>query len=559
MNTNRTTLSFLPAGELHQRLHRNFDRLESEWYFPVRFTPEKGGYFQTQDYSWPGDTEGRVLLAWVLLERVTGRKARFTEEVLAQFPHYMNGSGYFGAAVNGSVCDEQQLGGHGWVFRALCEHWKRHGTPEVYAMLERLADNLILPREGLFKDYPIDPQERKMDSGSFVGEGDQQIGAWRLSTDIGAVFVLLDGLVQAEEILKRVDLQRVIEKMIARFLEIDIQAIQAQTHASLTALRGILRWYAYTGRSELLAAVEQRFRLYCENAASENHANWNWFGRPTHTEPCAVVDAFMIAIQLWNLTKNRAYLEEAHRIYYSAIGHGQRQNGGFGCDSVLGGDVEKPDVLSIKLEEATWCCTMRGGEGLAFAAESAVAFRENRLLFSFFHGGTITLTTSEDEEFQLKCTSDYPWEGKFCIEVCTSGESPLSVGFFVPSWGGNPTVTRNGKPQDVVLNPEGFLCCDLSVQAGDNIEYRFDMQPRWEHFCNKRSEFKGAKVYLGPLLYGSLDSESTACVGEPLVRHATQNAIEGVDSGVILYPVNDVMERPMHAPYSRRAMWQKEP
>ena len=57
-----------------------------------------------------------------------------------------------------------------------------------------------------------------------------------------------------------------------------------------------------TGTKDLLPEVEKRFKLYVEEGSTENHMNYNWFGRPTHTEPCAFIDAFMVAVQLWQLT-----------------------------------------------------------------------------------------------------------------------------------------------------------------------------------------------------------------------------------------------------------------
>lgn len=51
------------------------------------------------------------------------------------------------------------------------------------------------------------------------------------------------------------------------------------------------------------------------------------------------------------------------------MGFAQRSNGGFGCDNCVG--AQEPFVHpKEEYFEAYWCCTMRGGEGLARAAEN---------------------------------------------------------------------------------------------------------------------------------------------------------------------------------------------
>ena len=88
-----------------------------------------------------------------------------------------------------------------------------------------------------------------------------------------------------------------IDKLIALFERMDLTGIRAQTHASLTALRGMLRYAALTGDTTLIPRVEKRWRLYKEYGMTENYENYNWFERyDTWTEPCATRSA-------WSSTK----------------------------------------------------------------------------------------------------------------------------------------------------------------------------------------------------------------------------------------------------------------
>ncbi len=102
----------------------------------------------------------------------------------------------------------------------------------------------------------------------------------------------------AATLLNDPEVDALCEEILARNLQIDLVGIQAQTHATLTGIRGLLRWAVHKRRPSLVTEAAQRFRLYTDQGMSENYENWNWFGRPTHTEPCAVVDSLMVANEL---------------------------------------------------------------------------------------------------------------------------------------------------------------------------------------------------------------------------------------------------------------------
>ena len=106
------------AGDLAQRASQNYDRLESDIYQPP-LVFESGSV-----KVWPGDWEGRTVLGLTLLSRSTHREARYLDEILRLYPAKMNGQGYFGPPLDPEAVDEQQLSGHGWVLRGLCEYYE---------------------------------------------------------------------------------------------------------------------------------------------------------------------------------------------------------------------------------------------------------------------------------------------------------------------------------------------------------------------------------------------------------------------------------------------------
>lgn len=420
-------MPFLPTADLWTRLNRNYARLEETKYYPHNVFQR-----DRQHEKWPGDTEGRTLLAWILLARATGRPPRHLAEMLALWPSEVNARGYFGRIYTDGI-SEQQLSSHGWVLQALAELHRaaRAGcdwaTPhDARALAQPIIDNLFLPTAPAYAAYPIDPAQRES-SGSYSGSHQQQIGAWILSTDVGCFTIGMTGLLDAAEAFGRTDrLAPLVEAMIARFLAIDVRAIQAQTHATLTALRGLARWSRITANPGLWSEIAARYRLYTDFAWTESYANFNWFGRPRWTEPCAMVDSLMIAMELWRHTRDDSYLEHAQLVWFNALGHGFRTNGGYGCDTCPGADGETD--LGFSTEESHWCCTMRGSEGLHRLTEYQV-FHDNdgALVLPFGLPGDYTSAAAS-----LRIASTYPHAATWTFT--NRGATPLTVRLFTPSW-----------------------------------------------------------------------------------------------------------------------------
>ena len=111
------------GGELLIRAMKNFDRLESEIYQPENVFID---YKHSTPDVWAGDKEGRIILGLVLEARATHRTPLYLEKIIQMLPKRMNAKGYLGQIYENTI-DEQQLSGHGWLLRGLCEYyeWKK--------------------------------------------------------------------------------------------------------------------------------------------------------------------------------------------------------------------------------------------------------------------------------------------------------------------------------------------------------------------------------------------------------------------------------------------------
>jgi len=466
------------SGELGVRLARNFDRLEED-----KYRPENVFLTMEQSWGWPGDTEGRTILALVMDSKTTGRTPRYLDAILARLPEKLNARGYMGPVFEG-VVNEQQISGNGWMLRGLCEYWLWKKDSRALGWIRGIADGLFLPAADDFADYPVDPAARDKGKGGASGHTVGRIGRWELSTDIGCYVIGIDGLIQARQVLGDARYDRAIDNAIGRYLAIDQVAIKAQAHATLTGIRALLRF-----GDKYLAEAEERFRRYCGNCMTEAFANANWFMRfDQFTEPCAIVDSYMVALQLWDLTGKVAYLEMADKIYWNALCRAQRRNGGFGLENCPGKAAGTPELV-VHEPEAHWCCTMRGAEGLASAAAYSARVRGNRVLLAQYHAGTHEVETTAGR-FKFREETKYPFDGKVKVTVLEAPSSEMCLSFFAPSYLDTDLPRK-----------DGFVDVRRVFRPGDAHCVEFRIKERSEPPQNANNLCAGwTRRFRGPLL-----------------------------------------------------------
>ncbi|MDD6210071.1 MAG: glycoside hydrolase family 127 protein [Bacteroidales bacterium] len=525
------------GGELQIRLHRNFDRMEEEKYHPDKI-------FLTNEESswWPGDTEGRTILALVLEAQATGREPKYLNEILARIPEKVNQRGYFGDMQPDSLVDEQQLSSHGWFFRALNEYYLWKKDEKILAILNTMLDSLAIPTKGFHENYPIDPAKRDH-AGEHAGNRiEKHMNGWILSTDIGCDFIFLDGLIQAYEITGRKDLLPIIDEIVELYKKVDVEAIKAQTHATLTGVRAMLRYYDVTGNEELLQLAKDRYKTYKTSGMTENYENYNWFGRPQWTEPCAVVDSYMSAVQLWEKTGNPEYLNDAQKIYYNGICFAQRANGGFGTQKCSGANGLRD--VTVDNQESHWCCSMRGGEGLARAAQYAAFVKGNSILFTNLVAGDYSIRLGKQTAV-FTLSTDYPFDNKATL-VFDDNVKDVQLSFFVPEWTSHQQLMLNGAALESSF-ANGFITVKGSFFKGDKLDITFDQIAKALPSENHLSMQGVHKYIYGPLLLGVKDGDIKYLPADALIDKSGRNSFKVgdqpmttvyhlMDTSVVMYP-----------------------
>ncbi|MBO6052722.1 MAG: hypothetical protein J6Q17_03205, partial [Clostridia bacterium] len=319
------------------------------------------------DYGWMGDKEGRALLAFVSHWRMSGRSIPCMEQMLEKLPSMLNEKHYLGDC-SGERIREEQLSGHSWLLRGLCEHAEAFGDAVSLGLIRDITDNLYLPLRGAFRNYPL----RTGGGGGVSGSEVETSGRWLLSSDTCAAFMAVDGLSHAYRILRDDAVRDLLDEMIAFYVPLDKRAVRAQTHCTLTAGRGMIRMFRETGDPFYLKGAKNIWESYVRGGGMTlTYQNLNWWGRPdTWTEPCAVVDSLMLSLELYKLTGWEDCRRTAARIWHNGFAPIQRDNGGAGTDTVVTRESPWNDLFP-QMKEAYFCCTMRLAEGLRYVKSNA--------------------------------------------------------------------------------------------------------------------------------------------------------------------------------------------
>ncbi|MBR5222499.1 MAG: glycoside hydrolase family 127 protein [Clostridia bacterium] len=530
--------NYIPRGNLGARAGLLASRLEMREYRPETV-------LNMDQAGWPGDWEGRTILALVRMAETTKKEPAYLHEIVDIVLAARNERGYLGPIYDGTSdggtnsgarVNEQQLSGHSWLLRGLCAYYGYTGRQDVYDAALTIGRNLFLPAKELYPEYPIRPEER-VGGGDMSGHSAAVVGKWMISTDTGCAYIPLDGVSALYEMTRDPEIGALLDVMIENFLKIDFLGICVQTHATLTGTRGILRTYRRTGEARYLDAAKRLFAMYLEHGMTANYANYNWFGRPEWTEPCAIVDSFMCAMQLYAETGDRDCLTAAQRIYYNGIGFGQRENGGFGCDSCVGAvGVENNRIIRLHCPEAYWCCTMRGGEGLASVAEYAYLIDGDTVVVPYFSSSDARIPVGGGQ-LVLSQKSAYPIEGKTVFNVKENTAGNVTLACYLPDVSSYTAenITVSGASYSV---DGGMLYLSVTAETRE-ITVDFDVPYHAETPVGAHNEKDGVwAIFRGNVMYSV-----TADMPLDLPHEAL---IAGVD-GYELRPLFDAYETD-HAP-----------
>lgn len=463
-------------GELLRRMEANMTRLEGKEY-TVEYVHSK------EEDGWPGDYCGRTLLAMTQMSEMLGRPCKGMRELAEDILLQLSEKGYLGKKLGEGCVNEQQMAGNSWLLRSLLKHGDYSGDERFSSAARRLFLEYYQKVSRFFPSYPV--LSSSPDVGSPIGTTMRDAyDGWQISSDVGCAFIALDGISDYYAYSGDRQAEEVFYLLFDVFRRIDPAAMKLQTHATLTALRGCMRMYAMNCDDALLKISEDRFQLYLSTALTVNYANYNWFGRPLWTEPCAITDSYILAMELFRNHCGDEYAETANRILYNGLLASQRSNGGFGCDYCVLPDGTEPLLRAYPdCYEAFWCCTMHSAEGLMAAARNNVYPDDGGIVVAGWNPGEYQLG-----DLRVCISGDYPWGKDILIELSGSA-IPEKLLLYRPAY----TRIQVTAGKQAFSIDEGVFA-EITAAGEREIRIRFDMS---EHIPDAGA----AKVrWRGPLI-----------------------------------------------------------
>ena len=455
-------------GDLRTRLIKNFSRLHDKIYHAG-----KAGLPPYCCIGWPGDWEGRAMLALALDSEVLRTEAGTFDKLVEWIYSLLNDEGYRSEPndkLNLEDINEQMHAAQNWLTRAFLESYRITGEEKYLETAKQILKKLYLPIKDHLKNYPHSAADRVAASdNAVVGHTSGQFKEWRLSSDIGCVFIGLDVVGQSLSEIKEepllTELNELADAMIEALSYVDYVGEGLQTHATLSGMRGLMRIYKVRKDPAILNIITKYFEDYEKFGMTANYENQNCFTRIGHTEPCGMVDSYMLACQLWEETGKRHYLDISHKIWWNAFMRAQRENGGMGCDGTADDGIV--NVFGV-FYEAYHCCTMRGAEGLGYPVRHAVYEDGNTALIPFYFDFDARLSNGA----LIAVRTEYPIEGKVSLKVKEGGK-PAEVKLYIPEWAENVKITINGVQVGYTMTDECFAAFECAFNAGDEVLLTF--------------------------------------------------------------------------------------
>lgn len=102
----------------------------------------------------------------------------------------------------------------------------------------------------------------------------------------------------------------------------------------------------------------------------------------------------------------------------------------------------------------------------------------------------------------LQMESDYPWQGAIRLQVNAAPGAPWRLSLRVPAWAPEFALTLNGAAVEHPALEAGYIHIERAWQAGDVVELRLALAPRWLRPHPRVDAVRGSLALLrGPLVY----------------------------------------------------------
>ena len=490
----------LVGGDLANRIHLTERRLQNDPFSldlivqDVARIPEKKRRFE--DYE--GDVSGRYLSAWSYISRLINQRPAKLDSVAAAILQYQTPEGYFGHRQMGDGWDEwgRQNFGHGRLLLGLLQYYELSHDDRFLQAAEKLGDYFCRTVPEWTTLYPDNPY-RFPDIGKLN---------WNDGTSVRRHFIrthqtsILESLMMLYQVTHKGKYLETAKSIVPLFPEFG----QYHSHSFMNTLVGVAMLYRQTGDEKYFDLLQKdywqgllRYGRRFDGGIAE------FFPTDLRTEGCSLVDWLRLNLQMWKITQQAVYLEEAERTWLNALNFHQTGNGAFGHATLT------PTGYSAAYSESWWCCLMHGLYAYSEILNNAVVARENDLWINFYTPLECQIDINGNP-IELSMKTDYPAQGNISMGFSLKNKTDSTVHLRIPKWADEWQAAVNNQPVDGLFS-DGTFVFSRTWSPGDKLELTFPVTLHLQDESGNevlqmrqfyRDAFQGYFLH-GPLILGA--------------------------------------------------------
>lgn len=447
--------------------------------------------------NFSGDVSGRYIGALASAASYSGSSFPALDHIVTEAIRLQAPDGHFGAPMStGKVVnsDMATLWGNGRLLIGLLEYYRLTHRPDVLSSARELGDFLvtIAPRLNA-------PEVQAEYNGAKFAVG---YICWTQN---------LEGIV---ELYRQTHEDRFLK--LARELAQRVDRHESQhSHGYLSAVRGVLELHRLTRDPQYLEQAKKEWNsvIASGNLLAPGTVPEMFAPAIKRDEGCSEADWLRLTLDLWQVTRDPVYLDQAERALFNEFAFNQFASGDFGHHTLTSTGFAPPTA------RAWWCCTFHGLRALA--AVFAATFRDSDgvLLYDLPIDGS----TSTDG-LTVRAESTLQRDAKATLTIEQPGSGKRSLGVRLPAWATAVTLELAGKPLPLETH-DGFVSVSRQWAAGDCVTVSYLLRTRTESDPKQATR---VAVFHGPWLLAVDEVSSPNYFDEPSqqnqVRFRAQNA-----------------------------------
>lgn len=438
-----------------------------------------------------GDVSGRYIGALAAASRQSGERYPMLDRIVAGVAKLQQPDGHFGAPLSsGKVQDSDMatLWGNGRMLIGLLEYYDLTHRADALATARKLGDFLVSVAPRFNSDAVRSAYNGEKFAVGYI--------CWTNS---------LEGLVELYRVTNAEPYLALSRALAART---DRHPSQ-HSHGFLTTVRGVVALYKVTGEKRYLEQAETEWQgvLDSGNVLVQGAVPEMFAPQVKRDEGCSEADWLRLSLNLWDITRQPKYLQQAQTTLFNEMSFNQFHTGDFGHHTF------SSEGLVAPFAHAWWCCTFHGLRALAAVYQSVFHDQSGALSYDLpvdGRGATEGLTVRADSSLERTATIQ--------LSVLKTDKKAHVLRVRLPEWTSAVKLSLAGQPLKTEIQ-DGYVSASRIWQAGDVVTATYALQTR---LVKRTNAGKQVAVFHGPWLLAVDESASPAYFDEP----SNENKVE---------------------------------